>query len=219
LLLALAESAFGLQRLGERLVTFFGETFNQKKQIVKATKEENNTMRCRIAEIAPIALAGCLFAFAQQNIPCPGYKSDVTRLDVPFRSIQSIREVALCLDDQELPQERIFSQRIRRRTTADARREVELGVDAARKRMECIRQSRENNYGKPNSFGVGRQHNSKWKLSRGSAGSATPGIIFGYSSNSRESLERHAFQRQRLGDWQCPVMLGPTLQTSTSQHP
>jgi Flp pilus assembly protein TadD len=88
-------------------------------------------MRRHVIEIALVALAGGS-AVAQQNIPCPEYMTDLSRID-PQDPLYA-REVQLCLDDQEIPQEPISAQRMRR-TPKAARQEVELGMAAAHNKL------------------------------------------------------------------------------------
>jgi tetratricopeptide (TPR) repeat protein len=92
-------------------------------------------MEYRIVRTIAITLAGCLSAFAQQNTPCPSYQKSMRLLDDPYPDVPSIKEVKLCLDDQESPPER-HSNRTSRTIPIGAREQLALGVDCARKGLD-----------------------------------------------------------------------------------
>jgi tetratricopeptide (TPR) repeat protein len=93
-------------------------------------------MKQCIVRIAAITLTLGLPAMAQENIPCPAYQDRVSRVDVPFRGTPAIKDVELCLDDEESPRQLESLRRIKSRTPADARKELELGVDAAHRGLD-----------------------------------------------------------------------------------
>jgi len=87
-------------------------------------------MRKHIIEIALIALGGFTGLLAQQNIPCPGYRTEASRVD--RNNVLAAREVRLCFDEHEIQQALTSVPRIKKRNpTESARRELDFGVAAA----------------------------------------------------------------------------------------
>lgn len=88
-------------------------------------------MKNTVSKVVLTALVGCLSGVAQQNIPCPSYQTDVTRLDLSNGQNRSVWQVRLCLDDQESPFE-LSAARIRRNVAPAGQRDGPRDVERLR---------------------------------------------------------------------------------------